>query len=182
MVQKASIILLLSCINVCAFAQGLRSFDYYFGHPSVSQGAKEYYANMFDVNASNKTYSILDSAFTENNDTRHFYIYLICKMLPEASPQLLKEINVVCKYLIENHPGDVTDVLFAGKSYVSDRYKILWAHRVAVELRVTCNAELLSCFKESRNNALQHFHGSEKPRLEALYNLVRRDMNLFQQR
>lgn len=177
------IVSVIFCVffGACVHAQGLRSFDYYFSHAAVSADAKEYYAGLFDINASGKTYSILDSAFTGNNDTRPFYIYLVCRMLPEAEPELLKEINIVCRYLTEHHPSDVASVLFAGKNYVDDKYKGLWVHRVGVEIRVTCNNDLLTCFKDSRNRALQNFKEGSKNRLEALYNLIRRDMNLFQQ-
>lgn len=179
--QKIIVVIFCLVTSVCVHAQGLRSFDYYFSHSGVSTDAKEYHARLFDVNASGKTYSILDSAFTENNDTRPFYIYLVCRMLGEAEPELLKEINIVCRYLTEHHPGDVTSVLFAGKNYVDDKYKGMWAHRVGVEMRVTCNNDLLSCLKSSRSMALQNFNGENKNRLEALYNFIRRDLNLFQQ-
>lgn len=181
MVQRILPALMMVCFCVSVNAQKLQNFDYYFAHPDVSQDAKEYYANMFDLNSSNKTYSILDSAFTDNNDTRPFYVYLICKMLPEASPELLKEINIVCRFLTEERPGDVTAVLFAGSNFVKQQYRHLWAHRLGVEIRVTCGEDLMQCFKKSRTTALEHFNADNKSRLEAVYNMTRKELNLFQQ-
>lgn len=181
MLQRLLIILTFFFSTTCAEAQGLQSFDYYIAHPGISQEAKDYYYGRFNINTSEQTSTILDSVFTRNEDTRPFYIYLVGKMLPEAESSLLKEINIVCRYVAEQHPADLVGVLFADEGMVPARYKNLWADRVAVELRVTCDYELMDCFKNSRITALNHYTGTGKNKLEILYNLIRRDMNLFQQ-
>lgn len=180
MLQKALFFIVFFSSGLLVQAQGLQSFNYYLSHPQVSQDAKDYYAGQFNINTSERVYSVLDSAFTQNSITRPFYIYLISKMIPEAENSLLAEINIICKYLTEKHPADLVSVLFADKQ-VDDKYKSLWAARLSIEIRIACNYDLLSCFKESRNTALENFHSTGKNRLEILYNMVRKDMNLFQQ-
>ncbi len=177
-----TLLLLMACISSpCLYAQELKSFDYYYAHPQVSQEAKEYYAGMFSVNNSDKAYSVMDSVFTENDETRPFYIYLVCRMLKEANENMMSELSIICRYLVELHPSSLAAVLFAGENYVDEKCREGWAGRISVELRVTCEKELMECFKQSRTTALQNCDSRQKPNLEVLYNMVRKDLNLFQQ-
>lgn len=182
MAQKTFLVLLLSFCSISGFSQGLQNFDYYYAHPAVSQDAKEYYARLFNINSSNKTYSIMDSVYTNNDDTRPFYVYLVCRMLKEAEGGLLTELNIVCRQIAELYPSTLIPVLYAGKNYVDEDIKDLWASRMSVEVRITCNNDLMSCFKKSRRLALQNCESRYKGKLEILYNTVRKDLNLFQQR
>lgn len=162
--------------------QQFREPDYYYASPQVSQDAKDCYAKLFDINNSPKTYSILDSAFTKNDDTRPFYIYLICSMLESANGDLREQMNIICRHLLEQKPNAVTAVLFSKQSIVTDKMKENWAHRVGVEIRITCDDDLMNCFKKSRTRALSHCDIRHKAELENMYNYIRKDMNLFQQR
>ncbi|MCB0696217.1 MAG: hypothetical protein KDC07_02565 [Chitinophagaceae bacterium] len=182
MIHKVFLVLCFTFMAYCGSAQGLQNFDFYYGHSQVSQEAKEYYAHLFDVNSSNKAYSILDSVFTQNDETRPFYIFLICRMLKEARGEMLIELNIICRHAAEMYPNSLIPVLYAGKNYVDEDVKDLWASRMATEIRVTCNGELMNCFKDSRSTALQHCDTYNKGRLESLYNFIRKDLNLFQQR
>ncbi len=174
-------ILLCSWCSAELCAQPLKDPAFYYAHPAVSQDAKDLYSKVFDVNSSPKSYSILDSAFTQNDDTRPFYIYLVCVMLSKAEGELRAELNIICRYLAEQRPDDLTDVLFSRSSLISSSFKEEWAHRVSVELRITCSTDPMFCFKKSRNEALSNCDVAHKSKLELLYNYVRRDMKLFQQ-
>jgi len=182
MIKKTLLAFLLSVCSFCAFSQGLQNFDFYYGHPLVSLEAKEYYARQFDVNSNNKAYSILDSTFTNNDETRPFYIYLACRMLTEARGDLLAELNIICRQIAEIFPSSLVAVLYAGRNYINDNAKHFWAARMATEIRITCNADLMVCFKDSRSTSVKNCDPQYKNRLEVLYNLVRKDLNLFQQR
>ncbi len=182
MVQRTFFVFMFSFCSFCGFSQGFKNFDYYYAHAQVSMEAKEYYARLFDINSSNKAYSILDSTFTTNDETRPFYIYLAGRMLTEAKGDLLVELNIICRHIAESYPSSLIPVLYAGRNYISDNVKFLWAARMATEIRVTCDNDLMACFKKSRSNALRHCDAQYKNRLEVLYNTVRKDLNLFQQR
>lgn len=174
-------ILLCSWSAAQAFAQPLKDPAYYYAHKALSQDARDMYAKTFDINTSPKSYSIIDSTFTQNDETRPFYIYLVCTMLDKAEGELRAELNVICRYLIEQRPNDLTDVLFSSFSLVKSSYKEEWAHRVGVELRITCGSDPMFCFKKSRNDALSSCDAAHKSKLELMYNYIRRDMKLFQQ-
>lgn len=182
MVQKTLLVFMFCFCGFCGFSQGLQNFDFYYAHPAVSQDAKEYYARLFNINTNNKAYSIMDSAYTNNDETRPFYVYLVCRMLKEAEGDLLTELNIICRQIAELYPSTLIPVIFAGENYVDEDIKDLWANRMAVEVRVTCNNDLMFCFKKSRRLALQNCDSRYKGKLEILYNTVRKDLNLFQQR
>lgn len=178
---RALLVILCCTCSSFLFAQELKNFDFYYSHPQVSQEAKEYYAGLFSVNNSEKAYSVMDSVFTQNDETRPFYIYLVCKMLGEADENMLAELSIICRYVVELQPSALVTVLYAGRNFVEDKYKDIWAKRISTELRVTCDKELMDCFKQSRTIAIQACAEEHKPRLEVLYNMVRKDLNLLQQ-
>lgn len=181
MIHRALLILLFSTVCPFLYAQELKNFDFYYSHPNVSQDAKEYYAGLYSVNTNEKAYNVMDSAFTQNDETRPFYIYLVCRMLEEADVNMMAEISIICRYVVEMHPTTLMAVLYAGPNYVSEKSKDIWAGRISTELRVTCDKELMDCYKLSRTSALQACDDAQKQKLEMLYNMVRRDLNLFPQ-
>lgn len=166
--------------SYCATAQYMQSPDFYISHSAVSQDAKDYYTGVFDIN-SDRIYGILDSVFTDNATTRPFYILLACRMLTEAKGDLVIELNIICRYVAELHPTSLASVIFAKNASVRGEYKDLWAERMAVELRISCNADLMNCFKTSRLTALQNCDAQLKNKVEVFYNMVRKELNLFQQ-
>ncbi len=178
---KALLTILFCISSPFLYAQELKNFDFYYSHPQVSQEAKEYYAGMYSVNSSEKAYNVMDSAFTQNDETRPFYIYLVCKMLGEADDKMLSDLSIICRYVAEIHPTTLMAVLYAGRNYVEDKYKTIWAKRISTEIRVACDQDLMDCFKLSRTTAIQACTETQKQRLEVLYNMVRKDLNLFQQ-
>lgn len=181
MIYRALLIILFSTVCPFLYAQELKNFDFYYSHPNVSQDAKEYYAGLYSVNTSDKAYNVMDSAFTQNDETRPFYAYLVCRMLDEADVNMTAEISIICRYVAEMYPATLMAVLYAGPNFVSEKSRDVWAGRVATELRVTCDKELMDCYKQSRTTALQACTEEQKQRLEQFYNMVRRDLNLFPQ-
>lgn len=180
MVQRVFMVLIFVFGGYCATAQYLQQPERYLSHPEVSQDARDYYSRVISITDS-RVYSILDSIFTDNDSTRPFYTYLVCRMLTEADEKLLIELNIVCRYMTEYYPSTLLSVLFAQNSSITDKHRELWAHRIAVELRITCANDLMNCFKTSRMSALEHCALIYKSKLELMYNLVRKDLNLFQQ-
>lgn len=181
MIQKAILVLVFCICCFCGYSQSMQSISYYTTHPDISQEAKDYYARLFNANNSDKIYGIMDSIFTDNSDTRPFYIFLACRMITEANGDLLSELNIICRHLAELFPVSLASVLFADKAVIDDKYKELWAKRMSVEIRITCDSDLMSCFKKSRSTALQNCNEQYKNKMEVLYNMVRKDLNLFQQ-
>jgi len=51
---------------------------------------------------------------------------------------------------------------------------------MASEIRASCTSDLMGCFRKSRSEALQHCSEADKMNLEMLYNMVRKNLNLFQ--
>lgn len=181
MVQKVVIGIMLFCSSFSyADAQQLQPPSFYLSHPAVSPEARQYFESGMGTNDHADAYSILDSVFTTNDVTRPFYVLLVANMLEHARGELLIELSVVCKYLTELHPATVTEVLFSAQNPDAERHKDLWAERMSVETRISCSGELLSCFKQSRIDALDNCVASRKMKLEVLYNKVRKDLNLFQ--
>lgn len=180
MVQKIIFAIVFFMAGYCCNAQQLQDAQYYLSHADVSQDAKDYYRQGFVAADAQKAYSVLDSIFTENDSTRPFYVLLAGRMLTEANGELLAELNIVCRYVAELHPGTLVAVLFADAGKVPANYRQLWAQRMAVEIRISCTGDLVKCFKQSRSAALQHCTEDSKGRLEVLYNLIRKDLNLFQ--
>lgn len=181
MIHRALLFILFSTVCPFLYAQELKNFDFYYSHPQVSLEAKEYYAGLYSVNSSDKAYNVMDSAFTQNDETRPFYIYLVCRMLGEADENMMSEISIICHYVAEIHPTTLMAVLHAGPNFVPDKYKEIWANRISTEIRVTCEKDLMECYKISRTTALQACAEHQKQRLEVLYNMVRKDLNLFPQ-
>ena len=102
-------------------------------------------------------------------------------VLGEADDKMLSELSIICRYVVEIHPATLMAVLYAGRNYVDDKYKAIWANRISTEIRVTCDQDLMDCYKLSRTTAIQACTETQKQRLEVLYNMVRKDLNLFQQ-
>ena len=152
MIHRALLFILFSTVCPFLYAQELKNFDFYYSHPQVSQEAKEYYAGLYSVNNSEKAYTVMDSAFTQNDETRPFYIYLVCRMLGEADENMMSEISIICHYVAEIHPTTLMAVLHAGPNFVPDKYKEIWANRISTEIRVTCERDLMECYKLSRTN------------------------------
>lgn len=178
-------LLLSICFCVVGFSvlsQELKDPNYYYALPNVSQDAKDCYAQLFDINNSPKSFSILDSMFTQNKDTQPFYIYLACTMLPKADGELRTQLNIVCRHLTEQDPDAVANVLYSKSKLMRSSYRSAWGHRVGVEIRLTCETDPTICFKRSRSRALQNCADDNKDKLEAIYNLIRQDMSLHSQR
>lgn len=180
MVQRVFLVLILTVSSYCVSAQYMQRPDFYISNPDVSLDAKDYYSGVFSANDA-RAYSILDSVFTENATTRPFYIFLACRMLTEADGDLLAELNIICRYIAELYPSSLVSVLFAKEVSNTNNYKDLWAQRIAVEVRISCSADLMQCFKRSRILALQNCELQYKNKIEVLYNMVRKELNLFQQ-
>lgn len=176
MVQKAIFALIMSIWGWNAAAQ---TPDFFLQHTDVSQAAKDIYIEGLNSTNADKAYSVMDSVFTDNEATRPFYILVVSRMLSEADIAMKSELNIVCRYVTEYYPSALVSVLFGAKNQTNDELQEQWANSVAVEIRVNCHGDLLGCFKQSRNAALEHCPDVDKQRLELLYNMVRRDMNLF---
>lgn len=164
-----------------AAGQGVREPQYYLSHAEVSPAAKEYYSRKWELNSNKSAFGILDSAFTNNDTTRPFYVYLVGRMANEAQGDLLVEVNIACKYTAELFPATLADVLFSNSPLGNSGMRDAWVKRMAVEIRVTCTDELMDCFKKSRALSLQNSTPASKSKMELLYNMVRRELNLFQQ-
>lgn len=182
MVQRIFYISLFLLMSFSVSAQELKDFNFYYAHPKVSADAKDAYARLFDINASERSYSIIDSAFTKNDETRLFYIYLIAQMLPQAEGDLRATLNIITRNLMERYPASVLAVLFVSNDRNIVQLREQWAHRMGVEIRITCESAPVNCFKKSRTTALANCNTQKKQQLEILYNMVRNDMNISFQR
>lgn len=180
MIHKALLVILLTCCGYYTQAQQLQQPAFYLSHPQVSQDAKDYYAKGMSAGVA-KVSSVLDSVFTANDTTRPFYVQLICRMLGEADTPLLEELNIVCKYVTEHFPGTVSGTLFSPELPNQSRSKELWVQRIATEIRISCPGDLMECFKEARMAALNNCDAEEKMKLETVFQMVRKNLNLFKQ-
>lgn len=173
---------LLFLLALVASSQNLNAQEFqpigdYLNSTDISQEAKDFYTHDLDVNTSDEVYSIIDSLFTENEDARTFYVFLACQMLADANPDLQKKIGIVCGYLLEQHPMNVTAALFTDRQ--DDDCKMIWVQIAAGEIKKNCKEGLMDCFKYSRTTALQNCNANHKERLETMYNLIRRELGLF---
>lgn len=129
-----------------------------------------------------KALETADSMFTQNDETRPFYILLTTRMLKTAKGDLSKQLTIICRHFAEQRPSDLAAFLYQKNSLVDKHFSDYWAHRISVDIRVMCETDLLTCFKQSRNIALSNCTEAYKPKMEVVYNKVRRSLNLFQQR
>lgn len=172
--------LVFTLICYQASAQPFKYVSYYLQHPQVSQDAIDFYTGDLKVSDPDRVMGIVDSLFTKNDDTRPFYILLTSRMLGQAKGDLRKMLNISCRHFAEQNPAALANFLFTKHYMVPNGYKQLWAYRIAVDIRLICSGDLFDCFKASRNLALSHCDEDSKPKLESLYNYIRRELNLFQ--
>ncbi|MEZ5017208.1 MAG: hypothetical protein R2800_09160 [Flavipsychrobacter sp.] len=175
-------IFVLLMFSIASQAQELKPISFYLQHSGVSEDAIEFYTGRLTTKNIDKALETADSMFTDNNETRPFYILLTTRMLKTARGDLSKQLTVVCRHFAEQHPSDLAAFLYQKNHLVSSRFSDYWAYRIAVDIRVICDGDLMTCFKQSRNIALSNCVDKYKPKMEVLYNLVRRNLNLFQQR
>lgn len=165
--------------DFCGYAQELQPPQFYLSRADVSRDAKDYYIEGLNKTNLHKAYSVLDSVFTDNDVTRPFYILMACHMLSQAEGELLEELKIISRFTAELQPGSLGQVLFSREKAYSG-YKFQWAKAMASEIRTSCTSDLMACFRKSRSEALQHCNAGDKMHLETLYNMVRKDLNLFQ--
>ena len=171
-------VLLLFCA-ICASAQTLKPLKSYLEDPAVSADAKDYYLGKFDLKAEDRAFTIADSMFTKNDATRPFYIYLTTKMITQAEGALRAELNVLSRHFLEQYPDGLLDFLYSKNNAVRSSFQNIWAHRVAVEVRITCDKDLYDCFNNSRKRALKNSREENHQRIEIFYNYLRKELNLF---
>ncbi len=174
--------LLFLFVSVSVQAQTLKTVSYYLQHRGVSEDAIEFYTGRLTVKDIDKALDVADSMFTRNDETRPFYMLLVSRMLGQAKGELRQQLNVTCRHFVEQHPSELVAFLFQKHHLVSSSFIDRWAYRVSVDIRVMCNEDLLSCLKQSRNIALSNCDEKYKAKIEVLYNNVRKQLNLFQQR
>lgn len=179
MLYRIIFVLIFCVCGFCGYAQGLQPPQFYLSRADVSRDAKDYYTEGLSKANIHKAYSILDSIFTDNDITRPFYILMACHMLSQAEGELLEELKIISRFTAELQPGTLGDVLFSGEKAYGG-YKFQWAKAMASEIRTSCASDLMACFRKSRSEALQHCDEADKMNLETLYNMVRKNLNLFQ--
>lgn len=174
------IFLVTTCFT--ASSQQLNTVRFYLQHTEISEDAIEFYTGRSTVKNQEKALAVVDSMFTENNETRPFYLLLVSRMSLVAKGALNKQITMSCRHFAEQHPSDLAAFLYQKHLLMDSRFVDEWAHKISVDIRVMCDEDLLSCFKQSRNIALANCNEDYKPKIEVLYNSVRQRLNLFQQR
>ena len=168
--------------SLLAQGQALKPVNFYLQHSGVSENAIDFYTGRLSVMDADKAMEIADSMFTENDETRPFYILLTTRMLKVSRGKLSKQLTIISRHFAEQHPSELSAFLYQKNSLISRDFPDYWAYRLSVDIRVMCEYELLTCFKESRNVALKNCSEKYKPQIEILYNIVRHQLNLFQQR
>ncbi len=179
MLYRVTFVLIFCVCGFCGYAQELQPPQFYLSRADVSRDAKDYYTEGLNKTNLHKAYSVLDSVFTDNDVTRPFYILMACHMLSQAEGELLEELKIISRFTAELQPGSLGQVLFSREKAYSG-YKFQWAKAMASEIRTSCTSDLMACFRKSRSEALQHCNAGDKMHLETLYNMVRKDLNLFQ--
>lgn len=167
------IVFLIMC--TASAAQELKQTAYYMQLPNVSQTAKDFHGGKVQLNDS-IAYAIFDSMYTENDDTRPFYMYLVSKMLLNHSSRLPSNMSFICTHYIQNNSDALMSLLFC--KGVKPDYRYAWAGIVAKDIRKGCDGDLLPCFKTSRTLALERCSDENKQRLEAIYVFIRADLQL----
>lgn len=159
-------------------AQDLKQTTYYMGLPNVSKAAKDIHSGVVRPTDDAVMASIADSMFTENEDTRPFYIFLVSKTLYNTQNKSLKlMLGAACRRCLQNYPNGALELLFS-KS-VKPVYKEAWAAAIANDIDGNCEgASLKDCYKQSRMLALEVCKTDNKDKLEIVYNLIRTRLNI----
>lgn len=166
-------------VFVCCLsqAQELKQTTYYMALPSVSQAAKSIHSGAVKPVDDDVMNSIADSMFTENDDTRPFYIFLVSKVLYNTKDQQLKmSLGAACRRYIQNNPDAAIQLLFS--KTVKPVYKEAWAIAIANDIDANCDTVLKECFKQSRLLALEMCKSENKDQLEIIYNQIRSSLHL----
>jgi hypothetical protein len=145
--------------------------------PEVSQIAKDIHSGRITPSDNAPIYTIADSMSTDNNKTRPFYIFLVSKMLLNSQDEKLKDnLGAYCRRIMQNKPDPVVTLLFS-KS-VKPEYKDEWAKAIAKEIAANCDKSLIECFKSTRLLSLEVSNNANKDKVEAMFNVVRSNLNL----
>lgn len=154
--------------------QPLQRIPFYLSDPSISKNAKSFYQGKFKASDDERTFSIIDSLKTSNNNTRPFYIFLVSKILPNADGALSEGLGLACKEFVEWNPNFLMSFL-SGKN-IDSAFIEDWAEEVAGEFQIECEGNEYRCigssFKIAANNCLL----GNRRQLSSFYELIRRSI------
>lgn len=154
-------------------AQALKPLDVYLKSNEVSQEAKDYYNKEFKGSDNDKTFSILDSLETRNNNTRPFYIFLATLMLQSSDGALSEGLGRYCAAFIESHPTELVAYTVSLPRLQKEKTIDNWAMGAAGEFYNSCKPKEMECIDRSFNNARKKSSESQVSVLKDIYSLIR---------
>lgn len=170
--MKKIVFIGLFFLTVNVFAQSPKDIRFYLNDINISKTAKAYYNGQFKVDDGRKTFSILDSLNTRNNDTRPFYLFLVSKMMNEADGALSEGLGNSIKEYFETRPDNVLDFLFSNSKIVTTQFKNNWANVIAGEFMIICEDNEKVCIKKSLQQTLLKVKPENKVHSIQFYKLI----------
>lgn len=173
--QIRLIIFICIFLHFSSFGQASNDLNFYLSHKQVSKTAKDYYHNKFIAIDDDRTFSILDSLNTHNNETRPFYLYLTSHMLETADGALSEGMGLLCKEFVEKHPNYLMEFLYtSNKKIVTNNFAQNWINQIGGEFMIACDEKALTCSKKSFTKSTSQVSWNNRPFLVQFYNGIER--------
>ena len=80
-----------------------KSIEYYLNHPNIDNYSKAFYKKDFAVSDDDITFSITDSVFTKNIETRPFYIFIFNSIVDLSDGALSEIVSLNCFEFIKQN-------------------------------------------------------------------------------
>ena len=160
---------LLSILSIHVQAQDIA---YYLNHPQISTTAKDYYNGTFWASDDVRTFSILDSLYTYNDSTRPFYFLLVSNMMHRSDGALSELVGVACRNLLESHPNEALEFLYANTALAKPEFRNDWAKAIAGEFMIACEGKEKPCIKNWFDKAMRKTDKENRNSLHDLLNKI----------
>lgn len=164
--------ILTASVQQTVKAQRLQEASVYLGSQCVSAIAKDYYNNLFVAGDDHKSISIADSMWTNNCNTRPFYLLLISNMLVNADGVLGDTLGVYCKRFIETRPDDIIDFLYCGNPAVNRDFIQHWAYQIAGEIMADRSTDPVACRQKLLDAALDKCKPENRSKVEFFFSRI----------
>lgn len=163
-------ILLLLTFKI--YGQAPVDINFYHDNKQISKTAKDFYFDKFKAADDTRTFSIIDSLKTKNNQTRPFYILLVSKIIDKSDGALSESLGVSCKDFLESQPDFLIDFLYSKNKIVDKHYFDNWAHIIAGEFMIDCEEKEKKCIKKSLQQTSTKVELGNKSKLTDLYHQI----------
>jgi len=122
------------------------SISFYLNHRQIPNVCKDLYTNKRSPSDDNDVLALLDSIFTNNNETRPFYFLTLTKTMEKADGAYAESIGIMAKNFVEKRSEEFIKY-FANEPMLTKKDFEEWAISIAGEIQIS--------FENSENEEIQ---------------------------